>query len=642
VIVEPLTREWEEKRAKIDALIERYRRHNSKGEKTKAYNEAQSQHRSFLDKLKNFRVLDPACGSGNFLYLSLLALKDIEHRANLDAEALGLPREFPGVGPQCVKGIEINPFAAELARVSVWIGEIQWMKRNGFEAARSPILKPLETIECRDALLNSDGAEAEWPKADVIVGNPPFLGDKRMLSIFPETYVAQLRSTFRGRVSGGADLVIYWFAKALEAIREGRSERAGLVATQSVRRGVSSEVLKAIVASTAIFDAWSDEEWTVEGADVRVSLICFGNNNSNRVKLDGTLVSGIYADLSAADDGADLTRAVALSSNRNAFIGDQKTGPFDIEGELARAWLQLPMNPNGRPNSDVLKPWANGSDLTGRPSGKWIIDFGVDMPERAAALYEAPFAHVARVVRSRREGLREVTADQYWWLHQRPRPEMRQALSPLSRYIATPRVAKHRIFVWQDRSVLPDSRLVVVARGDDTSFGILHSRFHELWTLRLGGWHGVGNDPQYTPSLGYATFPFPDGLTPNIPAAGYANDLRGIAIAEAAKKLNELRETWLNPPDLVERVPEVVPGYPDRIVPKDDKASAILKKRTLTNLYNERPAWLDHAHRELDEAVAAAYGWPANLADEEILQRLFKLNQERAAAAAMAPEAHLV
>ena len=121
-------------------------------------------------------------------------------------------------------------------------------------------------------------------------------------------------------------------------------------------------------------------------------------------------------------------------------------------------------------------------------------------------------------------------------------------------------------------------------------------------------------------------------MTPDIPAADYAADPRAVAIADAAKRLNELRGAWLNPEDLVERMPEVVPGYPDRIVPKDDKAAAILKKRTLTNLYNERPAWLDHAHRALDEAVAAAYGWPADLSDEEILERLFKLNQERAAA----------
>jgi type II restriction/modification system DNA methylase subunit YeeA len=146
----------------------------------------------------------------------------------------------------------------------------------------------------------------------------------------------------------------------------------------------------------------------------------------------------------------------------------------------------------------------------------------------------------------------------------------------------------------------------------------------------LGCGIGVGNDPRYTPSTTFETFPFPEGLTPDIPAADYAGDPRAVAIAEAARRLDEFREAWLNPPDLVERVPEVVAGYPDRIVPVSAKAAAVLKKRTLTNLYNERPAWLDNAHRDLDAAVAAAYGWPADLPEEEALARLLALNLERA------------
>ncbi len=186
-------------------------------------------------------------------------------------------------------------------------------------------------------------------------------------------------------------------------------------------------------------------------------------------------------------------------------------------------------------------------------------------------------------------------------------------------------------------SLLPDSAVVSIARDDDTTFGILHSRFHELWSLRMGTWLGKGNDPRYTPSPTFETFPFPAGLTPDIPAADYADDPRARSIAAAAARLNELRENWLNPADLVERVPEVVPGYPDRILPRDDAAAAVLKKRTLTNLYNARPAWLDHAHNTLDEAVAEAYGWGDDwraglLTDDEILARLFHLNQERAAA----------
>jgi type II restriction/modification system DNA methylase subunit YeeA len=177
--------------------------------------------------------------------------------------------------------------------------------------------------------------------------------------------------------------------------------------------------------------------------------------------------------------------------------------------------------------------------------------------------------------------------------------------------------------------VCPDHQLIAITRDDDTSFGILHSKFHEAWALRLGT--SLEDRPRYTATTTFETFPFPEGLAPNVPTVDYDDDPRAVAIAEAARRLNELREMWLNPPDLVERVPEVVPGYPDRIVPVSPKAAAILKTRTLTNLYNERPTWLDNAHRELDAAVAAAYGWSLDIAEEEALSRLLALNLERAA-----------
>lgn len=634
VIKEPLEAEWAETKAAIEAELDKAKTAKSASAQTKAANRAQKLHSDFMEKLAAFRVLDPACGSGNFLYLALLTLKDIEHRANLEAESLGLPRGFPRVGPECVLGIEINPYAAELARVSVWIGEIQWMRKNGFSANTNPVLRPLDTIENADALVvehldREDWTEKGWPEADVIVGNPPFLGDKRMIGVLGENYVTRLRELYAGRVPGGADLVTYWIVKAWENIAERRSRLAGLVATQSIRRGASAKALVRIVNEGEIFDAWDDEDWTVDGAAVRVSLVSFAMRAPGEIRFDGTAVEKIYSDLSAGTS-VDLTLAQKLPENDCAFIGDQKTGAFDISSDLARQFLLAPQNPNGRPNTDVVKPWLNGQDVTRRPSGRFIIDFGVRMPEEEAALYEAPFQYVLERIRGQRSGLREQRADKYWWIHQRPRPEMRAAIRPLSRFIVTPRVAKFRLFTWSTHPTIADSRLVVVARSDDTFFGVLHSRFHELWSLRLGGWHGVGNDPQYTPSLGFETFPFPEGLTPDIPAADFAGDPRAQAIAAAAARLNELRENWLNPPDLVRREPEVVEGYPDRILPVDEAAAKELKKRTLTNLYNQRPAWLDHAHKALDEAVAQAYGWPADLTDDEVLAKLFALNQERA------------
>lgn len=633
VIIEPLGREWAVTRTGIEAALAKAEAARG-GARTKAEANAARIMAEWRERLLNFRVLDPACGSGNFLNLSLLTLKDIEHRANLEAEQLGLPREFPRVGPENVLGIELNPYAAELARVSVWIGEIQWMRRNGFDAARNPVLRTLSNIECRDAVLNEDGTQAEWPVAHAVVGNPPFLGNKKMIAELGEEYTIKLRKAWP-QVPSGVDLVCYWFAKAWTAMAAGHLHRAGLVATNSIRSGANRDVLKPIVANGRIFEAWSDEPWTVDGAAVRVSMISFEQDHDGGALLNGIQTGRIFADLEAERGGVDLTSAKPQRENiRTAFMGDTKSGDFDIDGTKAREWLRLPVNPTGKPNSDVLRPWLNGMDIVRRPTGKWIIDFGWDMSEFEASIYEAPFEHVQKYVKPQRAENKRDSYRKLWWRHVEPRQGMWRAIGERSRYLATCRVAKHRLFVWVSRSSVPDSRIIVIARDDDTSFGILHSRFHEIWSLALGGWHGVGNDPQYTPSLGFETFPFPEGLTPDIPAAAYAADPRAQAIAVAAFRLNELRDNWLNPADLVRHEPEVVAGYPDRILPIDETAARLLAKRTLTNLYNARPAWLDHAHRALDAAVADAYGWGVDvragtLTDDEILARLFRLNQQR-------------
>ena len=204
---------------------------------------------------------------------------------------------------------------------------------------------------------------------------------------------------------------------------------------------------------------------------------------------------------------------------------------------------------------------------------------------------------------------------------------MRAALGGLRRFLVTPRVAKHRVFVWLDVKVVPDCQLVVVARDDDCTFGILHSRFHEAWALRLGT--SLEDRPRYTPSTTFETFPFPPGMTPDVPATALESSPEARAIGAAAGELDRLRNAWLNPPDLVRVEPEVVPGYPNRVLARDEAAAATLAKRTLTNLYNARPAWLANAHAELDSAVAAAYGWPADVSTDDALERLLALNLQR-------------
>ena len=624
VVTRPWLKEWEKARAEISLRLERADVAASIAARTRQRGQAERTLRDFLEKLRAFTVLDPACGSGNFLYLALHALKDLEHRVQLEAESMGLQRAFPAVGPANVKGIEINPYAAELARVSVWIGEIQWMRRNGFSGARDPILDPLDTIECRDAILNPDGSEPDWPAADVVIGNPPFLGGKLLRSSLGGAYVESMQRLYGARIHGEADLVCHWFDKAQRLVADGKIARAGLVATNSIRGGRNRAVLDRIVEQGAICDAWSDERWVVDGAAVRVSLVCFaGRDDGFQDFLNGKNVSHINADLTSGI--VDLTKAKRLLRNDNvAFMGDTKNGPFDISGEMARKWLCLPSNPNGRLNADILKPWVNGRDLTRRSAGKWIVDFGTSMEATEAALYEAPYAFIAENVKPARERNRNKKIREFWWRHEAPRPVMWKSLEGLSRYIATPTVAKHRLFVWLDVRVCPDHQLIVIARDDDTTLGILHSRFHESWSLRLGT--SLEDRPRYTPTTTFQTFSFPPGLSPDTPAADYAKDPRALAIAAAARRLVELRDRWLNPPEWVEWIDEPVPGYPKRPVPRDEAAAKELKKRTLTNLYNARPQWLADAHAALDAAVATAYGWDTDISEEDALERLLALN----------------
>lgn len=650
VVERTLIAEWHKSKSKINGLLSQRdllrvrakgipstteklenRRARLRTSANKAQREAQDIFNSFLERLKNFRVLDPACGSGNFLYLSLKALKDVEKQANLDAEVLGLEAQLPVTGPQNVLGIEVNEYAAELARMTVWIGELQWRKQNGYGWKLNPILESLDHIECRDALLERRGshfAEAAWPPADVIVGNPPFVGNKKMREELGDQYTDALRSVFRGNLTGGVDLVCYWFDKAERAISDGNAYAAGLVSTQAVRRGASREVLDTICARGAIFEAWSDEAWVNDGAAVRVSLVCFGRSFVGTPRLDGAQVPRITPDLGGSSD-VDLTQAAPLKENGGiAFQGPVKVGAFDVPGSLARKWLQLP-NVNGRSNAAVLRPWANGQDIAKRSSDTWIIDFGAEMSEEAASEYEAPFAHVLKHVKPMRQAGNRESRKKYWWLHGETVPGLRANLHGLRRYLVTPRVAKHRFFVWLPVQVWPDSRLYAIAKEDDWTFGVLSSRIHTVWSLANASRHGDGDDggrPTYNAKSCFETFPFPF----------YSRDTARL-VENCAIQFDQLRAAWLNPPEWVQLVPEVCPigmrdaPYPDRVIAKLGFERHVAS-RTLTNLYNEPPPWLLTAQAALDRAVATAYGWSdysEDLPDSELIARIARLSLER-------------
>ncbi len=770
VLMAPLRREWAALKASLAPLLasrwgesplepKLKRAAGSQGstESRPTKDQARDRLAAFQKKLAGLTVLDPACGSGNFLYVSLQTLLDLEKEVVTFATQLGF-KLAPQVSVRQLRAIEINPYAFELAQVSVQIGFLQWRRDNGFDNDRSPVLQNLDGFQNEDALLvphfrskaktlkeaqagehAGDDAlkfytERDWPQCDVIVSNPPFLGGGMLRSQLGDHYVGELFKTFGSRLPNFSDLCCYWFEKSREQIERGKCKRAGLLATQGIRGGANREVLKRIKETGDIFFAESDRDWILDGANVHVSIVGFDGGEATQRTLDGQTVETINANLTAK---ADATTAHVLKENLGiCFMGPSPKAPFDLPEEPALHMIADGGNVNGKPNSDVVRRVQSGVDLTSQDRRVWTLDFGL-MTEEEAASYQTPFEHAAKTAKPVRTGRKSQT-NKKWWQFERPRVELRAALSGRPRCVATPEVAKHRVFVWRTSEFLCNQQTLVFARADDYFFGVLHSRFHEVWSLSQGTQLRERESGfRYTPTTCFETFPFPfpDDLQP-FPAptavsaepeemvlnGGMADmvrrrflelkeepppyggsrrresaltsspasesELRGLtsaatpdqhraAISAAARELNELRERWLNPPEWMEtRVLEfpgtvggpwdryivkqdeqdsqdgknnpVHPGHPvkgsiglvryPRLEPRDADCAAKLKKRTLTNLYNERPAWLDLAHKRLDAAVAAAYGWPADLTDEQILERLLALNLERAAEGAKAAQ----
>ncbi|WP_339098336.1 class I SAM-dependent DNA methyltransferase (plasmid) [Deinococcus sp. VB142] len=591
VIMWALRREWEEVKAQAEALA------GKRGRKKDAVELVAD----FQKRLSEVTVLDPACGSGNFLVVALGQLLDLEHEVRSLGFELGAgPFDLPPlVHPRQLLGIEVETFAHELASVAIWIAFFQWKAAHGGEW-ETPVLQALKTIQNRDALLNPHGSEATWPEAEFIVGNPPFLGNKRMRSGLGSGYIAQLRATYGERVPGDADLVAYWPEKAWELVKTGATRRAGFVTTQAIRTGGSRKVLERVLADGGgIFMAWQNEPWLQDGAAVRVSLFAFDGGTEQTRTVDGQAVASINASLSPAED---VRMAAPLAENAGiAFQGPVKVGAFDIPGELARLWLESP-NPDGVSNADVLKPWVNGMDITRRPSDTWIIDFDL-MTEEQARQYLLPFAYVEERVKPERLKNRDKQRSTFWWRLGRSGSDLKRASQSKRRLLATPRVAKHRLWVWVPAGTLPDSRVLAVTKDDDFTFGVLQSQIHEIWSLSNSAAHGVGNDPTYVARDCFDPFPFPR-----------PTDEQRAEIEKWAQYIVRLREHLLG---------------------QDPKA-------TLTSIYNlveglrKEPdaahtvSALVMAHDRLDQAVAAAYGWEWPLPEDEVLKRLLALNLERA------------
>ncbi len=595
-----------------------------------------------LGELAATTVLDPACGSGNFLYVSLLALKDLEYDVHAHFKPLKQPvRDV--VTPRQLFGIELNTFASELAHVVVWIGYLQWRYRHEGRSLKANLMANVGTPVIDDRLdhgqqpriLNADAIlrhtddgkayEPEWPPTAVIVGNPPFLGGKMLRGELGDHYLDSLFMVYQGRIPHEADLVTYWFEKTRANIEAGNTKRAGLISTNSIRGGANRVVLDRIKQSGDIFMAWSDNPWVLAGAAVRISITGFTAKVDEQRMLNGQPVEIINSNLESNFNSA---AAVSLIENANlGFMGITPTGRFALTNDQAAEFIKADVR-----NADVLWVFLNGQDITQRTNSTWIVNFtGLTLAQ--AETYKLPMQHVIENVKLPfRDKHKTQKLRENWWLFEAPRPTMLAALAPLSRYIVTPTVAKYRLFVWLEKSVLPDHQLIAIARDDDYFFGVLHSTIHEIWALRLGTWLGKGNDPRYTPTTTFETFPFP--MSPN-----------QAAISDAAAVLHAERDAWLNTHDLN--------GNGDGVMGKNG--------RTLTNLYNALAAHrtslngqpvkvsalqpearnfaprLAQLHDALDKAVLEMYGWADLIGrlrtpdgDEELLKRLLAENLRRA------------
>jgi SAM-dependent methyltransferase len=602
------------------------------------------------------RVLDPACGTGNFLHVAQELMKKLEGEV-LDAGAeLGRSERLGGigdhhVGPHQFLGMDVNRRAVAIADLVLWIGHLQWHFRTRGYAPREPILARLDQIQCRDAVLGWDGwplppAEGRetlpaprrppWPEAEFIVGNPPFIGGKDIRSRLGGGYAQALRAA-HPQVNESADYVMYWWDRAAEiATAPGsRLRRFGLVTTNSIAQTFQRRVVERHLAGKrplSLLLAIPDHPWTKIGRDaaaVRIAMtVAAAGRHDGRLRqvvresrLDtdqpeivlGKRRGRINADLTI---GTDATAARPLRANAGLCSPGVK---LHGAGFLVTAAEAQALGLGRRPGLGAhIRPYSNGRDLTARPRGLLAIDlFGLsacEVRERFPEIYQ----HVKLRVKEEKDGLgRPVGRDannrqayrELWWLFGEPRKDLRPALSGLQRYIATVETAKHRIFQFLDSAVLPDNMLVAVALSDAFHLGVLSSRLHEVWALQQGG--TLEDRPRYSKSRCFDPFPFPE-----------ASEAQKEAIRAPAEALDALRKQVLaEHPQL--SLTQLYNVRRQVLAGADLTAEAAeVRDRGLVLILNEH-------HQALDQAVCAAYGLPAAAEDEAILARLVTLNRER-------------
>ncbi|MGO9986188.1 MAG: class I SAM-dependent DNA methyltransferase, partial [Rhodomicrobium sp.] len=654
-VMEPLRQEWSRVQATAERIRDEAKTLSSLGDRNAAAKrgeEAVAVIRNFHSKLCTTRVLDPACGTGNFLYVALELMKRLEGEV-LEAlleiggqESMGwLDRQ--SVDPHQFLGLELNPRAAAIAELVIWLGYLQWHFKTKGAAPPEPILREFQNIKVMNAVLTWDGypvpkveendgkriltfpnaKRPDWPEADYIVGNPPFIGGKDIRAALGDDETKALWRV-HPHINDSADFVMYWWDRAADIVAKGETQRFGFVTTNSITQVFSRRVVARHLEAkkpVSLLMAIPDHPWTKatdNAAAVRIAMTVATAGRHEGVlrevireaKLDtdqpeielSAKAGRINADLTV---GVDVTSAEPLRANEGlSSPGVKLHGDGFIVTPQEAGHLGL----EKRPGLDSrIRHYRNGRDITGTPRGVMVIDlFGLDDDEVEEDFPEV-YQHILAKVKPERASNRRASYAANWWIFGEPRRELRPALEGLPRYIATVETAKHRVFVFLDGLILPDNMLVAISSDDAFHLGVLSSRVHVTWALRAGGWLGIGNDPRYSKSRCFDPFSFPD----------CSGELKGrIRIVadklDASRKARQADHPGLTLTQMYNVLEKLKTG--EALNPEDDR----IKDQGLVLILKE-------LHERLDALVFEAYGWPATLSDEEILGRLVALNKER-------------
>ncbi|WP_338868469.1 DNA methyltransferase [Spirosoma sp. SC4-14] len=676
-VLEPLRREWAAAQAAAAQLLNEGKDKNARAELER-----------FLRRLTSIKILDPACGSGNFLYVTL------EHLKRLEGEVLAAINSYgqtallnlsggTTISPRQLLGLELNPRAAAIADVVLKIGYLQWhLRTHGMSELPQPLLDEYENIHHQDAVLQHgppvaridasgqfvtrwDGITtkfhpmtgqsipdesarvtvydypnprpAEWPQADFIVGNPPFVGPARMRDALGDGYTEALRKTYKDRVPDSADLVMYWWYNAAEQVKQGYAERFGFITTNSLKqtfnRRVMQPFLEGDIPALTLKFAIPDHPWveSADGAAVTIAMTVAEKNThlSSGAHLSGLLLTVKTASVPVGDDAAEVSferKEGRILANLTIGVEVDTALPLKANEKLASRGFQLmgsgfiisyskalELGLEKIPGlSRHIRPYRNGRDLTDKPRIVYVIDlFGLSA-QQVLDNYPLVYQHVLDNVKPERDQNNRASYRDNWWVFGEPRSNFRPAIGTLSRYIATVETAKHRIFQFLDTSILPDNKLVAIALEDPFYLGVLSSRIHVIWTLATGSDLG-GNTPVYVKSRSFDPFPFPD-------AAPYQQS----SIRELAEQLDALRKRQQD------AHPTLTLTDLYNVVEKLRKGETLSAKEQTINQQGLASVVLS-LHQQIDAAVADAYGWPHDLPDSELLTRLVQLNHERAA-----------